>query len=78
MRVKVQDKNVLIHDAARPLIRISLIKNIVKKIQKLDCVIPMINVNDSLRKIKNNTYEDIKEKILKRFKLHKHLNLIKF
>ena len=77
---KYKIKNVLIHDAARPLIRISLIKNIVKKIQKLDCVIPMINVNDSLRKIKNNTYEDIKREDIKKiqtpqaFKFDKILN----
>ena len=77
---KYKIKNVLIHDAARPLIRISLIKNIVKKIQKLDCVIPMISVNDSLRKIKNNTYEDIKREDIKKiqtpqaFKFDKILN----
>ena len=70
----------MIHDAARPLIRISLIKNIVKKIQKLDCVIPMINVNDSLRKIKNNTYEEIIRDDIKKiqtpqaFKFDKILN----
>ena len=52
--------NVLIHDAARPLVTISLIKNIVKKIQKYDCVIPMIKVNDSLRRFEKNIYEDIK------------------
>ena len=56
----------MIHDVARPLIRVSLIKNIVKRIQKLDCVIPVINVNDSLRKIKNNIYEDIKRDDIKR------------
>ena len=55
-------------------------KNIVKKIQKLDCVIPMISVNDSLRRIKNNTYEDIKRENMKKvqtpqaFKFDKILN----
>lgn len=77
---KYKIKNVLIHDAARPLIGISLIKNIVKKIQKLDCVIPMISVNDSLRKIKNNTYEEIIRDDIKKvqtpqaFKFDKILN----
>ena len=77
---KYNIKNVLIHDAARPLIRIPLIRKIVEKIQKLDCVIPIINVNDSLRKIKNNTYEDIKREDIKKiqtpqaFKFDKILN----
>ena len=63
---KYKIKNVLIHDAARPLISVYLIKNIVRKIQKLDCVIPMIDVNDSLRMIKNNIYEDLKRNHIKK------------
>ena len=57
---KYKIDNVLIHDAARPLVTVSLIKNIVNKIQKYDCVIPMIKVNDSLRRFEKNIYEDIK------------------
>jgi len=77
---KYKTKNVLIHDAARPLIRLSMIKNIVNRIQKNDCVIPMININDSLRKVQNNIYEDIKRDDVKiiqtpqAFKFNKILN----
>ncbi len=77
---KYKIKNVLIHDAARPLIKVSLIKNIVKKIQKFDCVVPMIDINDSLRNIKNNIYQDIERKNVKKiqtpqaFKFDKILN----
>jgi 2-C-methyl-D-erythritol 4-phosphate cytidylyltransferase/2-C-methyl-D-erythritol 2,4-cyclodiphosphate synthase len=57
---KYKIDNVLIHDAARPLVTVSLIANIVNEIQKYDCVIPMIKVNDSLRRFEKNIYENIK------------------
>ena len=39
---------VLIHDAARPLISQEIINNCIKNIKKYDCVIPILNVVDSI------------------------------
>ena len=61
---KYKIENVLIHDAARPLVSINLIRNIVKKIQK-DCVVPMIDINDSIRKFKGTVYQNIQRENIK-------------
>ena len=61
---KYKIENVLIHDAARPLVSISLIKKITKGIQRLKCLVPSINVNDSLRKV-DRQYKDINRENVK-------------
>ena len=59
MGQKYKLDNVLIHDSARPLLSTKLIKQLVMEIRNKKCVIPVINVNDSIRKINNSTYEEI-------------------
>ena len=66
--IKAQDlniSNVLIHDSVRPLATKKLIFNILKKLDKKDCVIPMLSVKDSIRKFNNKNYEDIDRKFVK-------------
>ena len=50
--------NVLIHDSVRPNIEDSLIDTLVKKLDKYEAVIPVIKINDSLKKVNNNTVTD--------------------
>ena len=51
---KYNPTNVLIHDSVRPNIKNSLINTLVKKLDKYASVIPVIKINDSLKKIKSN------------------------
>ena len=54
---KFKPNKILIHDAARPNFSISLIKKIVKELEKYNSVIPFINPNDSTKyKLKNYIY----------------------
>ena len=50
--------NVLIHDSVRPNIENSLINNLIKKLDKFKAVIPVIKINDSLKKVNNNIVTD--------------------
>ncbi len=46
--------NILIHDSVRPNINNTIINNIIKKLDKYNAVVPVISINDALKKIKNN------------------------
>ena len=50
--------NVLIHDSVRPNIENSLINNLIKQLDKFKAVIPVIKINDSLKKVNNNIVTD--------------------
>jgi len=55
--VKFLDKNinyVLVHDVARPFVSVNLIKKCIREIKNYDCVIPAINVNDTVKMINSN------------------------
>ncbi|MDG1989720.1 MAG: IspD/TarI family cytidylyltransferase [Dehalococcoidia bacterium] len=43
----------LIHDGARPFVSKKLIENIINSLCKYDAVVPIINISDSLKKIKS-------------------------
>tara|TARA_Y100000590_G_scaffold468537_1_gene651630 strand:+ start:1275 stop:2408 length:1134 start_codon:yes stop_codon:yes gene_type:complete len=47
-------KQVLIHDAARPLTSIKIIKEVIKKLKKNNAVIPIIKINDATKKVNTN------------------------
>lgn len=56
---KINPKYVLIHDVARPIISSEVIKNLIKYSKKeIFCVAPVINVNDSIRKVSNKTIKN--------------------
>ena len=55
---KYKPINVLIHDSVRPNIENSLINNLIKKLDKFKAVIPVIKINDSLKKVNNNIVTD--------------------
>ncbi len=62
---KLNARNVLIHDAARPNFSINLLKNLVKNLKKNKAVIPYINTPDSVKyKLRGNVYNLIREKVL--------------
>ena len=62
--LKLNPKNVIIHDIVRPLFSIKLIEKILENLRKKDCVIPAINAKDSIRIYNKNKYEDISRKNL--------------
>jgi 2-C-methyl-D-erythritol 4-phosphate cytidylyltransferase len=43
----------LIHDGARPFVSKKLIENVINKLHEHDAVVPIINISDSLKKIKS-------------------------
>ncbi len=49
-------QNILIHDAARPFVSKNLIEKIIKKIEKENAVIPVLDVSDTLIKIDKKNY----------------------
>ena len=51
---RFEPKNILIHDAARPLINHKIIDDIISSLSKEKAVIPAIPVNDTIKKISNN------------------------
>jgi 2-C-methyl-D-erythritol 4-phosphate cytidylyltransferase len=56
--VKFLDKNidyVLVHDVARPFVSVDLIKRCIEKIKNCDCLIPAINVSDTVKMINSNS-----------------------
>ena len=53
-------KKVLIHDAARPNFSKNLIKNILIESKKNNVVIPILNLQDALKKKKKNKFVNIK------------------
>ena len=59
---KYSPENICIHDAVRPFFSINLLKEILKKLDKYDGVIPSINVYDSVRYILKRTLKILIEK----------------
>jgi len=58
-------KNVLIHDAARPNFSVKMLNNILNNLKKNKAVIPYISATDSIKyNFKNTTYNLIKENAL--------------
>ena len=51
-------KNVLIHDSVRPNISNKIINKVINKMKIYDAVIPIIEINDALKKIKNSKIID--------------------
>jgi len=51
---KFNPTNVLIHDSVRPNITNTLISKLINKLEIYDAVLPIIEINDALKKIKNN------------------------
>ena len=47
-------KNILIHDAARPIIEKKMIKFLIDNLKSVDGVIPAIKITDSTKYVKNN------------------------
>ena len=53
-------KYVLIHDSARPIISNEVIKKLVAySKQEIFCVVPVLKINDSIRKVSKNTIENV-------------------
>ena len=62
---KLNVKNVLIHDAARPNFSIKILKNILNYLKKNKAVIPYINAADSIKySFKNTTYNLLRKNAL--------------
>jgi len=57
---KYKPKNVLIHDAVRPNIKNNIINLVLKKLNDYNAVIPVININDSIKKV---SYDLIKKHV---------------
>tara|TARA_B100000029_G_C17574228_1_gene957642 strand:+ start:1345 stop:2484 length:1140 start_codon:yes stop_codon:yes gene_type:complete len=63
---KTKCKKVLIHDAARPLPPKKIISEIIHKLKNNHAVIPIIKVNDSTKRVKNNyVFKNIKRNSLR-------------
>ncbi len=54
--IKYQPNKVLIHDAARPNISVNIIKKIIKYLNSYESVIPVIKINDALKKINYSNF----------------------
>ena len=62
---KLKPDNVIIHDVVRPFFSKNLLKNILDNLKKKKCVIPSLNVYDSVRLYKNKNYKNIERDNLK-------------
>ena len=51
---KYNPKNVIIHDAARPFFEEEIIKNGLVLLDEFNCVIPVVKIVDTVKKINNN------------------------
>ena len=62
--LKEKPENILIHDAARPNISLSLIRNIKKHINKknINFVIPYTNIQSTIKKKKSNQIKTVNRK----------------
>ena len=82
---KSNPKNVVIHDCVRPFFPSKILPEIIKRLDTYDCVVPTLNINDSVRLISKDIYQDVNRENLKliqtpqgfNFKkiLESHLNL---
>ena len=56
-KLKDNPKNVLIHDAARPFVSKQIIRDVLKKLELYDAVLPCINIVDTVWKIEKNVFK---------------------
>jgi len=49
---------ILVHDAVRPYLTVKLIKKLIRNAKKYKAVIPVLNIDDTIKKIKNNFVEN--------------------
>jgi len=63
---KMGCNKVLIHDVARPFTPKNLIKNVILELKKNHAVLPIINVNDAVKRVKrNNIFKNINRNTLR-------------
>ena len=62
---KLNAEYIFIHDAVRPFFSDQLIKSILKELNNYEGVIPAIDIHDSIRNLKKDSYENIPRKNLK-------------
>ena len=55
-QIKDNPNKVLIHDAARPFVSKKVIKKVINKLENFDAVLPCINFNDTIWKIKKDQF----------------------
>ncbi len=55
-KLKDNPSRVLIHDAARPFVSKKVIKKVINKLENFDAVLPCINLNDTIWKIKKDQF----------------------
>ncbi len=55
-KLKDNPSRVLIHDAARPFVSKKVIKKVINKLENFDAVLPCINFNDTIWKIKKDQF----------------------
>ena len=55
-KLKDNPSKVLIHDAARPFVSKKVIKKVINKLENFDAVLPCINFNDTIWKIKKDQF----------------------
>ena len=65
LATNVNSKNILIHDAARPLIATKLIDECLSALKTYDASVPTIDSNNSLVRLKNNKISTIKRENIK-------------
>lgn len=53
-RLKADDKKVLIHDGARPLVTTDIISRVIKGLDEYSAVAPVVKVKDTIKKIDEN------------------------
>ena len=56
-QIKDNPNKVLIHDAARPFVSKKIIKNVIKKLEYFDAVLPCINIVDTVWKIEKDNFK---------------------
>ncbi len=60
-----KSENIIIHDVVRPFFSKKLLNDILDNLKKNNCVIPSLNVYDSIRLYTKNTYKNIERENLK-------------
>jgi 2-C-methyl-D-erythritol 4-phosphate cytidylyltransferase len=55
-KIRDNPSRVLIHDAARPFVSKKIIKKVINKLENFDAVLPCINFNDTIWKIKKDQF----------------------
>ena len=53
---KMNCNKILIHDAVRPFVTNELIENVLESLDRFECVIPAINIDDTLKEINSENF----------------------